>query len=57
METRRYAKRQLTWFRREENTEWLYTDDYPDSAALCEAALRIAAEHFAGGPGERKCAR
>lgn len=56
-ETRRYAKRQLTWFRREENTVWLYTDDYPDAAALYEAALEIAAEHFAGGPCERKSAR
>lgn len=56
-ETRRYAKRQLTWFRREENTAWLYTDDYPDAAALYEAALEIAAEHFAGGPCERKSAR
>ena len=56
-ETRRYAKRQLTWLRREENTVWLYTDDYPDAAALYEAALEIAAEHFAGGPCERKSAR
>lgn len=46
-ETRRYAKRQLTWFRREENTVWLYTDDYPDAAALLEAAKQIASAHFA----------
>lgn len=46
-ETRRYAKRQLTWFRREENTVWLYTDDYPDAADLIDAAKRIAAAHFA----------
>ena len=46
-ETRRYAKRQLTWFRREENTVWLYTDDYPDAAGLVEAAKAIAATHFA----------
>ena len=26
-ETRRYAKRQLTWFRRNENTLWLYADE------------------------------
>lgn len=45
-ETRRYAKRQLTWFRREENTIWLYADDYPDTAAWIGAAMRIAAEHF-----------
>lgn len=27
-ETRRYAKRQLTWFRRNENINWVYPDDY-----------------------------
>ena len=26
-ETRHYAKRQLTWFRRDERTHWLYADD------------------------------
>ena len=26
-ETRRYAKRQLTWFRRNENINWLYADE------------------------------
>lgn len=28
--TRRYAKRQLTWFRREENIHWFYPDDTPN---------------------------
>lgn len=45
-ETRRYAKRQLTWFRREENTTWLYLDDYPDFESLAAAAMKIAAAHF-----------
>lgn len=27
-ETRRYAKRQLTWFRRDERIHWLFSDDY-----------------------------
>ena len=45
-ETRRYAKRQLTWFRRENNTVWLYMDDYKSTAEVTEAAMRIAAEHF-----------
>lgn len=27
-ETRRYAKRQLTWFRREKKIEWIYPDDF-----------------------------
>ena len=25
-ESRRYAKRQLTWFRRDKNTNWIYKD-------------------------------
>lgn len=40
-ETRRYAKRQLTWFRREENIHWLHVDAYPDSLALVSAAQSI----------------
>lgn len=45
-ETRRFAKRQLTWFRREENTVWLYVDDYESTADLLRAAEEIAARHF-----------
>ena len=40
-ESRRYAKRQLTWFRREENIHWLHVDAYPDSLALVSAAQSI----------------
>ena len=29
-QTRRYAKRQLTWFRKNENIIWLYPDDDED---------------------------
>ena len=29
-ETRRYAKRQLTWFRRDERINWIYRDEEPD---------------------------
>lgn len=43
-ETRRYAKRQLTWFRRDEAIHWLHVDDYPDFAALASAALHILDE-------------
>ncbi len=39
--TRRYAKRQLTWFRRKENALHLYIDEYESSDALCEAAFCI----------------
>ena len=28
LETRHYAKRQLTWFRKNENIVWIYPDDY-----------------------------
>ena len=35
--SRRYAKRQLTWFRRNEAIHWLYVDETPN---LTEAALR-----------------
>ncbi|MCI1955464.1 MAG: tRNA (adenosine(37)-N6)-dimethylallyltransferase MiaA [Oscillospiraceae bacterium] len=33
-ESRRYAKRQLTWFRRGETVRWLFVDDFPDFPAL-----------------------
>ena len=37
MQTRRYAKRQLTWFRRDERIKFLYIDDYSDGAELVSA--------------------
>ncbi len=39
--TRRYAKRQLTWFRRNEKAVHLFIDDYESSQQLCEAAFDI----------------
>lgn len=41
MQTRRYAKRQLTWFRRDDRIKFLYIDDYADSGDLLNAALEI----------------
>lgn len=46
METRRYAKRQLTWFRRNEKINWIYADETPDVALeakkiICEKELRL----------------
>ena len=38
METRRYAKRQLTWFRRNKEINWLYIDD---SEVITEKAVEI----------------
>ena len=40
-ETRRYAKCQLTWFRREEQARWLFVDDYARWDALRDAAKEI----------------
>lgn len=28
METRRYAKRQITWFKRDSEINWIYIDEY-----------------------------
>ncbi|MBQ2792454.1 MAG: tRNA (adenosine(37)-N6)-dimethylallyltransferase MiaA [Oscillospiraceae bacterium] len=41
MESRRYAKRQLTWFRRDERVNWLYIDDYGDYNELKSAAVQL----------------
>lgn len=35
--TRRYAKRQLSWFRHQPDTRFFYVDDYPDPADLLSA--------------------
>ena len=43
MQTRRYAKRQLTWFRKNENINWLYSDKLTKEEMLSEA-LRIIAD-------------
>lgn len=38
-ESRRYAKRQLTWFRRNQNIQWIYADDYQDPAEIYKTAM------------------
>ena len=43
-ESRRYAKRQLTWFRRDQRIHWLETDLLGDFEHLLERALSLAAE-------------
>ena len=40
-ETRRYAKRQLTWFRRDKEINWLYVDEYDSFMELYDAAVHI----------------
>lgn len=41
MQTRRYAKRQLTWFRRDSRIKFIYIDDYSCGKELLDAALDI----------------
>ena len=36
LETRRYAKRQLTWFRKNQNVNWIYPDDYANPQDMYE---------------------
>lgn len=43
-ETRRYAKRQLTWFRRDKRIQWLYVDDYSGCDALTAQAVQMIME-------------
>lgn len=47
-QTRRYAKRQLTWLRRDERVNWLYIDDYENKEGLYTAAAQLC-EGFVGG--------
>lgn len=39
--TRRYAKRQLTWFHRNERINWIYIDKYENKQELAEKAFEI----------------
>ena len=41
METRRYAKRQLTWFRRDERINWIKTDLYENYDNILKEAVEI----------------
>nr|WP_316611666.1 tRNA (adenosine(37)-N6)-dimethylallyltransferase MiaA [uncultured Ruminococcus sp.] len=40
-ETRRYAKRQLTWFKRDKEINWLYVEEEPNFEALLDKAVQI----------------
>lgn len=40
-DTRHFAKRQLTWFRREKNVIWINRDDYKNENAMCDAMEEI----------------
>lgn len=43
-QTRRYAKRQLTWFKRDKRINWIYADECPDPAGEAEKLI----EQFIG---------
>jgi len=45
LETRHFAKRQLTWFRRDKRIVWFDISEYPDGASLNEAIY----QHFQEG--------
>lgn len=51
--TRRYAKRQLTWFRRDPDTHWLYPDAVQKTlsadASVTDALCRMTADIFLKG--------
>lgn len=46
--TRRYAKRQLTWFRRNQCINWLYIDKYENKEELYKEAFRITEDFLKG---------
>lgn len=46
--TRRYAKRQLTWFRRNDCIKWLYIDKYEQKEQLYSEAFRLTEEFLKG---------
>ena len=41
-ETRRYAKRQLTWFNRDEEINWIYVDRFNNFDEILNYAISIA---------------
>ncbi len=45
-ETRHYAKRQLTWFRKNEKINWIYWDDYDSKDEAYETVFKILEKHW-----------
>lgn len=43
-ETRRYAKRQITWFKRDKEINWLYADEYHSFEEIYNTAIQIIKE-------------
>ena len=48
-ETRRFAKRQLTWFRRNDKINWIYADEAENDAALVDRAEAVIREKLGYG--------
>lgn len=44
-ETRRYAKRQLTWFRRNDRIEWVIFDDFSKKCEILEKSKKAIAKY------------
>ena len=44
LRSRQYAKRQLTWFRRNPAAKWLFWDEVPDFARACQASTEYMEE-------------
>lgn len=40
MQTRRYAKRQLTWFRKDDRINWIFIDDYIDFKEILSFCIK-----------------
>ncbi len=47
-ESRRYAKRQLTWFRRDEDIHWIFMDDYSDFSEVINQAVQLIEKQLNG---------
>lgn len=45
-DTRRFAKRQMTWFRRDSRIQWFDVSDYPNQEALTEAVWQFIAAQW-----------
>lgn len=44
--TRRYAKRQLTWFRRDKEINWIYIDDFENFDGVIKSAKDLIKNYF-----------
>lgn len=49
LSTRHYAKRQLTWFKRNENIKWFYYDDYQSNEEFLNDVMQYIKREFDNG--------